>query len=138
MEFILEHQAQFAVSIQRLQEERVRDQPRLAQLEESFQLLVQLGQTSDSRFDSLEANQVRDQLRQTRLEESFQLLVQLGQTSDSRFDSLEANQSAISRDRPDWRNHSSCWCNWPRLRIRASIRLNQTWSNLPPIWLILP
>jgi chromosome segregation ATPase len=98
MEFILEHQAQFAVSIQRLQEERVRDQPRLAHLEESFrllqesfQLLVQLAQTSDSRFDSLEANQVRDQQRQTRLEESFQLLVQLAQTSDSRLDKLESN-----------------------------------------------
>jgi hypothetical protein len=35
MEFILEHQAQFAVNIQRLQEERIRDQPRLARLEES-------------------------------------------------------------------------------------------------------
>ena len=42
MEFILEHQAQFAVNIQRLQEERLADQPRLARLEESFQLLVQL------------------------------------------------------------------------------------------------
>lgn len=91
MEFILEHQAQFAVSIQRLQEERVRDQPRLAQLEKSFQLLVQLAQTSDSRFDSLEANQILDQQRQTRLEESFQLLVQLAQTSDSRGDTLESN-----------------------------------------------
>jgi hypothetical protein len=40
MEFILGHQAQFAVNIQRLQEERVADQPLLARLEESFQLLV--------------------------------------------------------------------------------------------------
>jgi len=42
MEFILEHQAQFAVYMQRLLEERFHDQPRLARLEESFQLLVQL------------------------------------------------------------------------------------------------
>lgn len=115
MEFILEHQAQFVVSNQRLQEERVRDQPRLAQLEESFQLLVQLAQTSDSRFDSLEANlvqlaqasdsrlntleanQLRDQPRRAQLEESFQLLVQLAQASDSRFDILETSQL---RDQP--------------------------------------
>ena len=55
MEFIIEHQAQFAASIQRLQEERLRDAPRLARLEESFQLLVQLAQATDSRLDSVEA-----------------------------------------------------------------------------------
>ena len=36
MEFILEQQAQFAANIQRLQEERARDNPRLTRLEESF------------------------------------------------------------------------------------------------------
>ena len=58
MEFILEQQAQFAVNIQRLQEERLRDHPRLTRLEESFQLLVQLAQTTDTRFDALESNMV--------------------------------------------------------------------------------
>jgi hypothetical protein len=90
MEFILEHQAQFAVNIQRLQEERVRDQPRLARLEESFQLLVQLAQTTDTRLDTLESDMVRDQARLARLEESFQLLVQLAQTADTRLDILES------------------------------------------------
>ena len=56
MEFILEQQAQFAVNIQRLQEERLRDNPRLTRLEESFQLLVQLAQTTDTRLDTLESN----------------------------------------------------------------------------------
>ncbi|CAN5569573.1 hypothetical protein BH20ACI3_BH20ACI3_03960 [soil metagenome] len=56
MEFILEQQAQFASNIQRLQEERLRDSPRLARLEESFQLLVQLAQTTDNRLDMLESN----------------------------------------------------------------------------------
>ena len=56
MEFILEQQAQFAVNIQRLQEERHRDHPRLARLEDSFQLLVQLAQTTDTRFDTVESN----------------------------------------------------------------------------------
>jgi len=56
MEFILEQQAQFAVNIQRLQEERIRDHPRVIRLEESFQLLVQLAQTTDTRFDTVESN----------------------------------------------------------------------------------
>ena len=56
MEFILEQQAQFAVNIQRLQEERIRDHPRLTRLEESFQLLVQLALTTDTRFDTGESN----------------------------------------------------------------------------------
>jgi hypothetical protein len=47
MEFILEQQAQFEVNIQRLQEERLNDGPRLNRLEESFQLLVQLAQNKD-------------------------------------------------------------------------------------------
>ncbi len=42
MKFILEQQAQFAANIQRLQEERLSDSPRLARLEESFQLLLAL------------------------------------------------------------------------------------------------
>jgi len=56
MEFILEQQAQFAANIQRLQEERVRDNPRLTRLEESFLLLVQLAQTTDNRLDRIESN----------------------------------------------------------------------------------
>ena len=55
MEFILEQQAQFAVNIQRLQEERLRDHPRLIRLEESFQLLAQLAQTTDTRLDTHES-----------------------------------------------------------------------------------
>jgi len=56
MEFILEQQAQFAANIQRLQEERLRDSPRLVRLEESFQLLVQLAQTTDTRLDMVDSN----------------------------------------------------------------------------------
>ena len=56
MEFILEQQAQFAANIQRLQEERAKDNPRLTRLEESFLLLVQLAQTTDSRLDRIESN----------------------------------------------------------------------------------
>jgi chromosome segregation ATPase len=102
MEFILEHQARFAVNIQRLQEERARDHPRLARLEESFhrleesfQTLVLLAQTSDSRLDTLESSAVTNQQRVTRLEESFQLLVQLAQNTDNRFDGVESNLGTL-------------------------------------------
>ena len=56
MEFILEQQAQFVANMQRLQEERLTAGPRLARLEESFQLLVQLAQTTDTRLDVVDSN----------------------------------------------------------------------------------
>ena len=56
MEFILEQQAQFAANIQRLQEERAQDGGRVTRLEESFRLLVQLAQNTDSRLDRIESN----------------------------------------------------------------------------------
>lgn len=46
MEFIVQQQAQFAVNIQLLQEERMRDSARIARLGESFPLPVQLAQTT--------------------------------------------------------------------------------------------
>ena len=42
MDFIRQKQAQIAVSQQRREEQRIRDIPRLAKLEESFQLVRQL------------------------------------------------------------------------------------------------
>lgn len=53
MEFIVQQQAQFAANIQRLQEERLSDRPRLSRLEQSFQLLVRLAQNTDIRLDRL-------------------------------------------------------------------------------------
>ena len=53
MEFILEQQAQFAANIQRLQEERAHDGGRVTRLEESFRLLVQLAQSTDSRLNRM-------------------------------------------------------------------------------------
>jgi hypothetical protein len=55
MEFIVQHQAQFAASIQKLEEERTRDSGRVARLEDSFQILVQLAQITESRLDRLES-----------------------------------------------------------------------------------
>jgi hypothetical protein len=56
MEFIVGQQAQFAANIQRLEEERIRDTPRLARLEDSFQALVQLAQTTDVGLDRVESS----------------------------------------------------------------------------------
>ena len=75
MEFILEQQAQFAANIQRLQEERLRDSPRLTRLEESFRLLVQLAQTTDTRLDTTD----------TRLD-----------TTDTRLETLESNMAILA------------------------------------------
>ncbi len=75
MEFIIEQQAQFATNIQRLQEERIRDNPRLTRLEESFQLLVQLAQTTDIRLDRLESTT---------------------DTLESTTDTLESNMAALA------------------------------------------
>ena len=55
IEFILQQQAQFAANIQRLPEERLRDNPRLTRMEESFQLLVRLAENTDTRMDRLES-----------------------------------------------------------------------------------
>ena len=44
MDFIRQKQAQIAVSQQRREEQRIRDIPRLAKLEESFQLVRRLAE----------------------------------------------------------------------------------------------
>ncbi|MBV9211704.1 MAG: hypothetical protein JOZ52_13780 [Acidobacteria bacterium] len=67
MEFILEQQAQFAANIQTLQEERVRDVSRIKRLEESFQLLVQLAQSTDERLENLEAHMPALEKLETRM-----------------------------------------------------------------------
>lgn len=71
MEFIVEQQAQFAANIQRLEEQRIRDTPRLARVEESFLLLVQLSQNADSRLDSLDSQLTKHDAQLEWLEEHF-------------------------------------------------------------------
>ena len=95
MQFILEQQANFAVNIQRLQEEQLRDRPRLVRLEDSFQLLVELAETSNTRMDAsdswkaatntrvnaLEANMVK-------LEANMATLAESQAHSDARLSAL--------------------------------------------------
>jgi len=53
-DFILQKQAQFAASMQRREEERIEDEPGLAELKESFQRLEQLLEKSRKRLRQLE------------------------------------------------------------------------------------
>jgi len=59
MDFILQQQAQFAASIQRLEEERIRDQPRQAELQKSFQVVVDLLKIQESRLDRADSRSDR-------------------------------------------------------------------------------
>jgi len=88
MEFILEQQAQFASNIQRLQEERIRDNPRLTRLEESFQLLVRLAETTDTRLDRLESNANALDANMTALEANMTALAAAQTHTDERLSAL--------------------------------------------------
>jgi hypothetical protein len=77
MAFILEQQAQFAANIQKLEEERLRDNARLRRLEESFQLLVQLAQSTDSRLDTLESSMSALAEAQTHTDERLSALIDI-------------------------------------------------------------
>jgi len=88
MEFIIVQQAQFAANIQRLQEERIRDNPRLTRLEESFQLLVQLAQITDTRLDRLESTTVTIESTTSTLESNMAALAAAQTHADQRLSAL--------------------------------------------------
>ena len=70
MEFIVQQQAQFAASIQKLEEERTRDNGRIARLEDSFQILVQLAENTESRLDRVESTSSALESKMTALAEA--------------------------------------------------------------------
>ena len=88
MEFILGQQAQFAANIQLLQEERIRDTPRLTRLEESFQLLVRVAESTDPRLDRLESNTSAVEANMAGLEASMAALVAAQTHTDERLSAL--------------------------------------------------
>jgi len=88
MEFILGQQAQFAANIQLLQEERIRDSPRLTRLEESFQLLVRVAESTDTRLDRLESNTSAVEANMAGLEASMAALVAAQTHTDERLSAL--------------------------------------------------
>ncbi|HKZ80833.1 MAG TPA: hypothetical protein VJ124_21350 [Pyrinomonadaceae bacterium] len=88
MEFILQQQAQFAVNIQRLQEEQLRDKPRLARLEDSFQLLVELAESSDTRLDATDTSLRNLEANMVKLEANMAILAESQAHSDARLSAL--------------------------------------------------
>ena len=89
MEFLLEQQAQFTASIERAEEQRIRDTSRLTKLEDWFQAIAELAQITEGRLDKLEESRVQDNERSTRPEDSFVLLTHLAQTTDALLERLE-------------------------------------------------
>ena len=90
MEFILEQQAQLTASVQRLDEERIRDRPRLADLRKSFQTLVQLSLKYDDRLDSLDSSTSTLERKISSFEEAQRLLARLVEKNTARLDKLES------------------------------------------------
>jgi hypothetical protein len=88
MEFILGQQAQFATNIHRLQEERIRDHPRLTRLEESFQVLVQLAENTDRRLDRLESSGNAHEVNIAALEANMAALAAAQTHTDERLSAL--------------------------------------------------
>ena len=88
MDFILQQQAQFAASIQRLDEERIRDRPRQAELEKSFQQVVQLLQIQESRLDRSEPRLDRVEFDNNVLKESMTALAHAQAHADERLSAL--------------------------------------------------
>ena len=101
IEFIVQQQAKYAARLEK-------DAPRLAMLEESFKLLVELARGADARLDQnaakLDQNAARlekDESRLARLEESFTMLVELARATDERLDQdaarFERDESRLAR-----------------------------------------
>jgi hypothetical protein len=88
MEFIFEQQAQFAVNIQRLQEEQLRERPRLTRLEDSFQLLVELAEGSDTRMDATDNHLSTLAANMVKLEANMATLAESQAHSDARLSAL--------------------------------------------------
>lgn len=88
MDFILQQQAQMAAHIQQLEEDRIRDRPRMIELEQSFQTLVDLAQITDTRLDSLELRNAALETRSTALETNMAALASAQAHADERVSAL--------------------------------------------------
>ena len=96
IEFIVQQQAKYAARLEK-------DAPRLAMLEESFKMLVELARGADERLDQNAARLdqdaarlERDESRLARLEESFAILVELARATDERLDTLGETTATLS------------------------------------------
>jgi hypothetical protein len=90
MEFILEQQAQLNASVQQLDEERIRERPRMAELRESFKTLVQLSIKYDERLDTLDSSTGALERKTLSLEDAHKQLARLVEKNKVRLDKLES------------------------------------------------
>jgi len=88
MEFIVEQQARIAAHLEQLEEERVRDRPRLARLERSFQTVVELLKISETRLDRLESRADVHETRSNELEVNMARLAAAQAHADERLNAL--------------------------------------------------
>jgi len=95
MEFIVEQQAQFAASHQQLEAhfkeleaERIRDRPRMAELELSFTRLVELATLTEERMDNGEFRVTVLETRSAALEASMAHLAEAQAHADERVSAL--------------------------------------------------
>ena len=68
MDFILEQQARMTAHLEQLKEERIRDRPRMKELEQSFKRLVELATITEERMDNGEFRVTALETRSTVLE----------------------------------------------------------------------
>ncbi|HEY0098964.1 MAG TPA: hypothetical protein VGB76_08415 [Pyrinomonadaceae bacterium] len=89
MQFILEQQAQFMANIQILQEQRARDEGRLARVERAFVQLTEVAVNANERMNEQEARHTelhaRDTERLARLERAFVQLTELAVSANERM-----------------------------------------------------
>src|ERR1043165_62884 len=88
MEFIVEQQARFAARLERLEEERIRDKPRQAELQKSFQTVVELLKIQESRLDRVEFKTDVLKTKNTALETNMAALAAAQAHADQRLSAL--------------------------------------------------
>ena len=95
MDFILQQQAKVAANIERheeylkqLEEERIRDKPRQAELQKSFQTVVELLKIQESRLDRVEFKTDVLKTKNTALETNMAALAAAQAHADQRLSAL--------------------------------------------------
>jgi hypothetical protein len=88
MEFIVEHQARLAASIERLAEERKQDRLLNRELRKSFRIVVELLKIQESRLDRFEIDTAAVERRTTALENSMAALAASQAHADERLSAL--------------------------------------------------
>ena len=103
IEFILQQQAQVSASIQRheeyikqLEEERLRDRPRQAELQESFQVVVELLKIQESRLDRSEVRLDTSEARLHRVEFDTVAIEARTATIETNMATLQTSMAALA------------------------------------------